>query len=492
MDVLIYVDGGEQRGLGHVMRSIAIAEEVTRRRGTVRWIGILDSSAVRILSTFGFDPSCVVRCESENALGALIAELELRRPHVLHIDSYDLQLEREQLPSDLLVSAMQDYPYGVRSADVVIDANLRSEMRLGATDPQATVVLPGLPYAALRSDVRAAFVAQVRPRQIDRVLVLMGGTDPLRLCERVLKELSTLERSLEVTVISKPDRHRSLCALGAHHQLNLLPFVHNLAALAAEHDLVVTASGTSLWELCHIGVPMAVICAVDNQAVSYEALTDAGAAFALGEASDLRVGALGTAIATRPVQDWADQAEIAQRMVDGLGVWRIVSSWETVAENPKAPTMELAGRRATMDDARNLWTWRNDPATLQWSRTNSKVAYESHLSWLKDSLDRDDRLLMVVEHDSQLVGVVRWDRVAIGQWEVSVTLAPEARGKGLAVPTIIFGQREIRNTVGNSLLCIATVHQHNVASLRLFERAGYLPFRPVDTDGFAGYARWVR
>ena len=71
-------------------------------------------------------------------------------------------------------------------------------------------------------------------------------------------------------------------ALASRLSLNIVAPVDDLAAIMARADLVISAAGTSVWELCCIGVPMALIWAVENQRDGYDRVVAAGAALGLG------------------------------------------------------------------------------------------------------------------------------------------------------------------------------------------------------------------
>ena len=83
------------------------------------------------------------------------------------------------------------------------------------------------------------------------------------------------------------------------------------------------------------------------------------------------------------------------------------------------------------------------------------------------------RRLFVAEHQGRPVGTVRFDR-GDGAWEVSITVAPAARGRRLATPMLLAAERALGPAVIR-----ANVHRDNVASLALFKRAGYV----VTSDG---------
>lgn len=122
-------------------------------------------------------------------------------------------------------------------------------------------------------------------------------------------------------------------------------------------------------------------------------------------------------------------------------------------------------RPATLEDAQRLFDWRNDPATREASVTTAPVAWEDHAAWLEASLARSDRRLLIAEEGSASIGTVRFDVGADGV-EVSITLAPEARGRGLAAPLL-----RLATTQGGPYL--ARIRPGNSASRRAFEAAGF-------------------
>lgn len=133
----------------------------------------------------------------------------------------------------------------------------------------------------------------------------------------------------------------------------------------------------------------------------------------------------------------------------------------------------MQARLATERDADLLRHWRNDPVTRAWSRNPAPVSEADHLTWLRESLDSPDRLLLIVESPECPLGTTRFDRGESG-WEVSITVAPEHRGRGLSQQILALGEAELRarHPVGVLLAC---VHRDNQASVTLFRNAGYLP-----------------
>lgn len=122
-------------------------------------------------------------------------------------------------------------------------------------------------------------------------------------------------------------------------------------------------------------------------------------------------------------------------------------------------------RHAELADAEILLQWRNDKDTRHASHNSAPVSRESHLAWLKKVIDDQNWRLFIAEENGVAVGTVRAVLVE-GAWELSWTVAPEARGRGMAKKMValldsqVFGKK------------IAQVKKENLASARIAESIG--------------------
>jgi RimJ/RimL family protein N-acetyltransferase len=135
----------------------------------------------------------------------------------------------------------------------------------------------------------------------------------------------------------------------------------------------------------------------------------------------------------------------------------------------------LVLRRAGVEDSEAIWGWRNDPAARAVSVHTGEVPWEDHVRWFASVLTDPDRYLLVGEVGGALVGVVRFDRLtadSAARWEVSINLAPDARGHGLAVPLLDAGREWLAAREGD-VSVLALVRADNAASQRTFRGAGY-------------------
>lgn len=486
---VIHANATVEGGLGHFMRALALAQDAVTRGWAVEILG--DILPVVREKSFAIAPDVHVdSIPAEEIVSRLHAAAE--SADILHLDTYDTVADLRGHTA--LISSMQDGSYGVRPADLVVDANLGAEVGF-VSGTRSVPCLIGIDAAVIRLQTRAQRAVSIERTTRPRVLVVMGGTDPRALTQIVLEGLTRIETPLEITVVAAPERHDSLRELvsATPHTLALAAFVSDLPALARQQTLVVTASGTSVWDFACIGAPMALVCAVDNQRRGYHAALAEKICVGLGEPphSDLadRVARL-ESLLTEQTQ-LSSSAALGMGLVDGLGTWRIISAWEELSDARRSespPEPDWTARPATMADAQTLFDWRNDNATRSHSRSQQELVWDDHIAWLERCTNDANRMLLLVSKESTDFGTVRWDRQSNYDWQVSITLAPHSRGKGLASAVLAAGERALQ--VEGPVRMLASIHVDNGASRRLFQNAGYLPQLPADENGFETRAKW--
>jgi RimJ/RimL family protein N-acetyltransferase len=123
-------------------------------------------------------------------------------------------------------------------------------------------------------------------------------------------------------------------------------------------------------------------------------------------------------------------------------------------------------RRATVDDALDVLAWRNDPTTRAMSRTQERVEEAAHLAWFAEAIADSRRTLLIGELDGQKIGMVRLDHGE--ETEISINVNPLFRGRGLGYAFISEALAGVRGPV------TARIKEENLASVRSFERAGFV------------------
>jgi RimJ/RimL family protein N-acetyltransferase len=137
-------------------------------------------------------------------------------------------------------------------------------------------------------------------------------------------------------------------------------------------------------------------------------------------------------------------------------------------------------RRADRDDEDLVLTLRNDPSTRQVSFSATEISPEEHHAWFRRKLEDPDCALLIVEVDGQPVGQVRLDRIREDLAEISIGLAPNARGRGIGTSALRMAASAASERLGVCGLR-ALVKEENAPSLAAFAAAGFRVIGENDT-----------
>ncbi len=141
---------------------------------------------------------------------------------------------------------------------------------------------------------------------------------------------------------------------------------------------------------------------------------------------------------------------------------------------------DITLRPATIEDADFLLAWRNDTDTRNASHVTAVVPMEDHIGWLTKTISNPSRRLLVAEEIGRPVGTVRADLVD-GIYELSWTVAPAARGRGVAKRMVSMLAKQISEPIR------CEIKPGNAASIRVAEYAGMEYDR--ETDGVLHFTR---
>ena len=127
-------------------------------------------------------------------------------------------------------------------------------------------------------------------------------------------------------------------------------------------------------------------------------------------------------------------------------------------------------RAAQESDKEQLWRWRNDALTRGMSLTTDEVPWADHCQWFAGVHADPERHLLIGVMDESAVGTVRLDRAG-REAEINITVAPDARGRGMGLALLLAAAQYARGLDINQLN--AVIRSNNTASKVIFERAGY-------------------
>ncbi len=264
---LFRLDSGGKYGLGHVMRSKALAD------------ALFDCSiectfaAISIHSENAVTPHKleIIRSEDDFSLMAQYYD-------VIIIDHYDytteLFLELSKLTHSLLVVLDDECNRGQLYADLVINpVKSTSSLPYKEATPSAKLLL-GPQYILLRSlfkDLNRHYLKPSFYNERKLLVITFGGSDVTELTLPVLNLINNTSLvNLDVVVVTGSGCKNtakvaeSCQKMGFEHQHN----VKNMAVLFSRARLAISAAGSTVFELAYCGVPSVFAVVADNQFLS--------------------------------------------------------------------------------------------------------------------------------------------------------------------------------------------------------------------------------
>ena len=298
-------DANEHTGTGHMMRCMTIAQALSER------LFHAHPDNRQATDTAAPHPDIVFICADEAS--AMLPAQTGFRTIVLHTDYTQMETELPALTTALTAcrtgetgpgsapdappKGKQDLPVLIADSYFVTDAYLavlRAFCRVVLIDDNAERSHPAdmilnynfhadrEAYAALYGADRTRlllgpYFAPVRPQftnreyvvrpAVTRILVLSGGSDPDNAAGEICKTLLNAF-SVEITVVcGKYNRHAETLDAYAKKdaRLRVLHDVKDMATLMCECDLAVSACGSTVYELCAVGLPFVCYALADNQ-----------------------------------------------------------------------------------------------------------------------------------------------------------------------------------------------------------------------------------
>jgi RimJ/RimL family protein N-acetyltransferase len=245
-------------------------------------------------------------------------------------------------------------------------------------------------------------------------------------------------------------------------------------------DIAVAAGGTTSWELAFMATPTALLILADNQTGAAQGLEDFEVAHVVGTGTNVSsvevANALQALMHDRPRRE--EMARMGHLVVDGRGAERVV---DCMLYKPDAAD-DYEVRRAHENDGFLLWLWANNTETRKNSFTPQSIAWWTHEQWYGRILKSPDCRIWILEHRHIPVGQIRYERLNAATAQISFSVAPRFRGKGMGARlldlTMVMAGRELGVNYAQGV-----TFADNEASRRAFLRAN---FRPVEEKSING------
>lgn len=300
--ILFRADANQSIGMGHIMRCLSIADAmaaisnstiIPSGKQDIKFV-LADEGISDLIRNRGYEP--IVLHTDYRVMDSEIEKwTELQDSidaDLLIIDSYFvtdhyLTYLREEVGRVCYIDDVLSFPY---PTDILINYNAYASsaayQRLYATCDQKPDLILGPSYAPLREMFRDVTTREQKETVTD-ILLSTGGSDELHIALEFVKYLRD-HPSTDMTyhvligaINTDKDEIRSLAA--DKDWIELHENVADMRSLICSMDVIVSAAGSTLYEICASGIPLITFSTADNQVPGAEAFERLGLAVNVGD-----------------------------------------------------------------------------------------------------------------------------------------------------------------------------------------------------------------
>jgi len=310
MIVVIRVDASIKIGSGHVMRCISLAQNLKKNFITVEFLcRETKGHLISYITNMGFTTHVLNLkplsknndinnsslhhrdwLETTQKQDAQDCKKILKNMQVdwLIVDHYSIdktwQSEVMNFCKKLMV--IDDLADREHMCDVLLDYSYNGNLkRYNTLVPKYCKLLLGLNFCLLRSEFlqwRKYSQDNHKDGRLRKILITMGGYDKANITGKILENVNLLNLPVGVslTVVMgsfSPHIHSIRKQVeNTEYDVAIKENVSNMAELISNSDLVISAAGSTIWEICCLGVPSILVIAADNQLQSIQEFNKVG------------------------------------------------------------------------------------------------------------------------------------------------------------------------------------------------------------------------
>jgi UDP-2,4-diacetamido-2,4,6-trideoxy-beta-L-altropyranose hydrolase len=334
MRVLIRSDSSLQIGSGHIYRCMALADHLRQKGHNVDFsCALLEGNLISLLKESGFEV-----IPSPQATDMPRLALSHAKYDFTVIDHYEIECDAEMAfrPFTNKIISIDDWGTRRHCVDYIIDPSLSASSILRRMANGDTPFYSGLEWAMLRKEFETCR-ARVKPRrEVKKVLLFFGGTDPaglvLPFIHEVIKQQNAYPGIEFNFLVSRFHPMKDgIQDIESSPNLKVHVSPDSVADLMLNCDFYIGSAGSVTWERMCLGLTGMVLSVSRNQEDLAAILDDSGYHKYIGKASDnppREVLRLFRQYLDKPFK-LTEISENCFRSVDGRGVERIVSLMES-------------------------------------------------------------------------------------------------------------------------------------------------------------------
>jgi UDP-2,4-diacetamido-2,4,6-trideoxy-beta-L-altropyranose hydrolase len=451
-------DGGPTIGMGHFMRSLALAEMLNQRFHCV-----FATCSPSEFQKSEIEKVCQELLELPNNDNHFELFLEkLNGSEIVVLDNYYFNTEyqiaiRNKGCKLVCIDDLHDKHF---VADIVINHAEGIEKTDYSVEPYTQLCL-GYKFALLKKE----FLEEIIPDEKKEFscLVMIGGSDPLNITVKLLSLIENYPFKLPVAVVIGPTFQEKELDQFTNTKLYKAVDAATVYKLMRQSKFGILPASTVAIESCAARLPFICGHFVTNQNGIYEGIRKNNLAICIGDY--LTIDKIKFHNAIKEIS----KETVTAKLIDQQKLLLDKHSKQRFIERFTQLDLNLTIRKAWLTDAQLLFHWANDAITRENSFHTEPIIWDQHLAWIEKKLADINCYLFIIYSEDKPAGTVRIERDE--ETIIGITVAPEFRGKKLGAKLIKMACEQF--WLSNDQAIFAYIKIDNNASKKAFENAGF-------------------
>lgn len=339
-------DGGQNIGMGHVMRCLSLAKEFRRNRHKVYFLSKLEKGIEKIEeenfeviqlndrkmeNTNGFNYGNVDELDGE--VEEIVKAIKKYKIELFFIDTYNITEEYflKIKPHVRKLGYIDDLNKFVYPVDILINGNITAEYMEYKKYSEQQIMLLGPKYNLIRDEFRNLPERDIK-EEVKEIMITTGGSDPYNMSIKIVNMILQDEELKHLTIniiVGNGFKNKEELKIISNKNENVILYenVKCMSKIMLKSDITISAGGSTLYELCTCGTPVLAFIMADNQEFIVKKMNELGYIKSIGWYKELNSKVLTLAVKSL-VKDFDLRKKLSIRgrnLIDAKGVQRIVS-----------------------------------------------------------------------------------------------------------------------------------------------------------------------
>ena len=264
MNICIRVDGGSIIGMGHVMRCLALAKELSKKYSVFFACRVDEpltnkySPGIELIKKNGFDVKEINENLLKEEIKSIIADCIITDSYDVDEKYFDMIKKYFKISGYIDDNNICEY----FNVDFLINQNIYAK-EIDYKVKNNTKLLLGSKFLILRDEFRIKNKKKIINKKLENIMITVGGSDNSNLTELLIRQLLHTEYKLHVVI---GNGFNNIDILKKYESSKIkLYFNANMKDLMDKVDVCISGCGSTVYELAVSGVPSIGILVADNQ-----------------------------------------------------------------------------------------------------------------------------------------------------------------------------------------------------------------------------------